>query len=99
MIDFLAQSMYHFTWCPTYPMFLFLQHFIQYWSQPILERTIIIIRNNKISNPIQSALSQRRSRSSEFAEIRRRKTFDQIFFGSTCSRNHTVNMSMLYQKP
>ena len=99
MIYFLAQSMYHFTWCPPYSIFLLLQHFIHYRSQPILESTIIIIRNNKISNPIKSALSQCRPWSGEFAEIRRCKTLYQIFFDPTGGGNHTINMSMLYQKP
>lgn len=79
--------------------FLFFQHSIQMWHDPIFKQTIVVVGHKKISNPIDAFVSQYASFEMKVTDVCWSETFDQVFFHTTCCGDDAVHQPMLNQKP
>lgn len=78
-----------------YLCFLFNQHFIQNWSNPVLEHTVIIIWYQQISYPVDSFISESFSIQIKISHKSWCQTFNKILLYSSSCRNNTINLEAI----
>jgi len=75
--------------------FLFLDHFIEYWHQPLFKLAVVVIRCKQVANAVNSSVAQVATGQVEVTDVCRRETFDEIFFDATRRRHHAVDLNKL----
>ena len=105
VVDLLAQTVDDFAWCPVQWLvclltcLLLLQHLVQDRHYPVLERAVVAVRDDKITDAVHALRSQPGAGSRESAEVGWRKTFDEVFFNTACSCHDGRDVFVLDQVP
>ena len=102
IVDLFAEAVDDFAWSPingvlgSLGSFLFFQHFVQYWNDPVFESAIVVVWNEQIADTIKTFGTKRCTRRGKGAQVSRCKTFDKVFFNTASSRDNCRDVFVLY---
>lgn len=106
IVDLSTETMDHFAGSPQVALarpveliFLLLKHTVQYGHDPILERTVVVVRHDEVADSVESFGAQRGAGRVEGAVIGRGEALDQVLLHATSRRDDGRDMLVLNEIP